>query len=83
MDGTAFKSDFYTILVKRYDMILGVKWLTQVSTIFFDFSKHEIVINWQGSKVQLRSEAETNQKIGVQLKSKGRFNQKAHACFLV
>lgn len=41
-----FTSDFYSIPLGGYDLILGIQWLQEVSRVGFDFNKREVRLSW-------------------------------------
>lgn len=54
-----FTSEMNVIPLGGYDIILGVKWMTTVSPVTFDYKDHSILINWKDQKIKLQQSAKT------------------------
>lgn len=58
VDNHKFTGDLNVIPLGGYDVILGVKWMTEVSPITFDYKHDSITINWQGQHLTLQQQSE-------------------------
>ncbi|XP_074346537.1 uncharacterized protein LOC141685327 [Apium graveolens] len=54
MSDHAFHCKMNVIPLGGYDLILGVKWMATVSPVTFDYQQNNILINWQGERLQLQ-----------------------------
>lgn len=74
---------FYIRFSRHFYRRLGVQWLQQVSPIYFDFSKQEMSLSWQGKRVLLRQSNHQSTNIKMTLDSDQLGNIAGHTCFLV
>ncbi|KAI4303037.1 hypothetical protein MLD38_038717 [Melastoma candidum] len=54
MQGHTFSADFYVLSLQGCEMILGVKWLTQLGDIIWNFQSSRMAFAWAGKEVVLQ-----------------------------
>lgn len=83
MSNQKFSSRMNVIPLGGYDIILGVKWMSDVSPVTFDYKDQSITINWQNQKIKLQQASrEPIVQLVIDMETPSKFHQE-EAYFLV
>lgn len=81
--GQTVHSPMNVIPLKGYDIILGVKWMSSVSPVTFDYSQQSIIVNWNNQKATLQQAYQAPKaELTTGIKSQPKFHQD-EAFFLI
>lgn len=63
MSGEQFLYNFNVLPIGGYDIILGTKWMSLVSSVIFNFQEEVIVVKWRGRSIVLKDDVQRVKKV--------------------